>query len=162
MDVGGLIRVTIRAIFPGWVLARISMTSKYHTDGSLCLSRVTLMSKTDRFEPRCFKSNTPNMYAYLHHFDRRSHLLAHHDWSIMYNACMLLVKLLFDHCLQWVWKQENKAKTNSGKDVSGKNGTYGHPRVDTILFCTSFHVVFGLGSLLPWLCLPLTLNPYEQ
>ncbi len=40
---------------------------------------------------------------------------------------MLLVKLLFDYYLQQAWKQEKKATTNPGKDVSGKNGTYGHP-----------------------------------
>ncbi len=36
---------------------------------------------------------------------------------------MLLVNLPLDHYLQKVWKQENKAKTNIGKKVSGKNGT---------------------------------------
>ncbi len=40
---------------------------------------------------------------------------------------MLLVKLRFNHYLQQAWKQENKDKTNPSKDVSGKNGTYGHP-----------------------------------
>ncbi len=57
---------------------------------------------------------------------RRSHLLTHHDWSIMYNASMLLV----NHYLQQVWQQENRAKyRNPGKDVSCKNGTYSHPRL---------------------------------
>ncbi len=39
---------------------------------------------------------------------------------------MLLVKLLLDYYRQQVWKQENKAKTNPGKNVSRENGTYGH------------------------------------
>ncbi len=62
----------------------------------------------------------------------RSHLLTLHDWSIMYNACTLLVKLLFDHYLQQVSKQENKAKyRNPGQDVSLKNGTNDHPSYNT-------------------------------
>ncbi len=40
---------------------------------------------------------------------------------------MILLKLLFDHYLQQALKQEDKAKANPGKDVSVKNGTYGHP-----------------------------------
>ncbi len=32
-------------------------------------------------------------------------------------------------------KQENNAKTNPGKDVSGKNGTYGHPKLTYIIKC---------------------------
>ncbi len=55
----------------------------------------------------------------------RSHPLAGHDWSIMYNACTLLVKLLFSHYFQQVLKQyENKSKPehfrqfrNPGQDI---------------------------------------------
>ncbi len=66
----------------------------------------------------------------------RSHLLTHHDWSIMYNACLLLVRLLFDHYLQQVWKQSQNMDffgqyRNPGQDVSGKKSTYDH------LKCTS-------------------------
>ncbi len=162
--------MTIRAIFPGRALARISIlpkiylkhifwlclrvqtdrciTWKYHTDGSLCFQSA-LDVKHWSSEPRRFKSNTPKMYAYLHRFDRRSHLLTHHDWSIMYNACMLLVKLLFDHYLQQVWKQENKAKTNPGMDVSGKNGTYGHPN----LYLHKRHISNGPNNTWPGPCI---------
>ncbi len=64
------------------------------------------MSNTDRSEPRRFKSNTLYYFVYLQGFDRSSHLLTHHDWCIMYNACMLLVKL---YTFSKYEKQENKA-----------------------------------------------------
>ncbi len=125
-------RVTICAIFLGCVLARISilpkismvwlclrvqtdrcMTSKYHTDGSLCFQNtLEVLWCTNRSEP---------------HLICTCIYIALTVDPTFYNACMLLVKLLFDHYLQQVWKQENKAKTNPGKDVSGENGTYCHP-----------------------------------
>ncbi len=38
----------------------------------------------------------------------RSHLLPCHDWLIMYNVSTLMIKLLFRHYLQQVWKQQEK------------------------------------------------------
>ncbi len=43
------------------------------------------------------------MHAYLHCFDYT--LLPWCNWSIIYNAWMLLVKLLFSHYLRQVWIQ---------------------------------------------------------
>ncbi len=57
--------------------------------------------------PLQVKYTPPNVYAYLHRLTVlcRSHLLTHHDWSIMYNACCYWSDYLFDHYLQQVWKQ---------------------------------------------------------
>ncbi len=46
----------------------------------------------------------------------RSHPLAGHDWSITYNACTLLVKLLFSHYFS---KHLNNMKTNPNPDIFG-------------------------------------------
>lgn len=50
----------------------------------------------------------------------RSHFLAHHDWSIMYNVCTLLVKLYFSSL-------PSASIYPDQEDMPRKKRTYGHP-----------------------------------
>ena len=68
-------RVAKRAIFPGHVLARISIFPKistfwlcFHCADQLLYDKVP-WEHTDRYAQCCFKLNT-NMYTYLHNVDR--------------------------------------------------------------------------------------------
>ncbi len=82
-----------------------------------------------------FKSDILNIYAYLLRFDSRSHLLTH---TIIGPLCTMPACYWSNYFSFTTFsKYENKAKTNPGKDGSGKNGTYGHPN----LWQSSFFVV---------------------
>ncbi len=68
-------RVTICAIFLRHILARISMLPK--------ISRFWLCLRVQTDRCMTSKYHTDGCLC----FDRRFHLLTHHDWSIMYNSC---------------------------------------------------------------------------
>ncbi len=60
----------------------------------------------------------------------RSRLLACYNWTIMHNACMLLVKLLVSHYDQQALKQQkNKAQTWTFYKPQPGQRTQGHPKI---------------------------------
>ncbi len=56
------------------------------------------------------------------------HTFSHTPWLVHYVQCLHIIgQTTFPSLPSASIKQENKAKTNPGKDVSEENATYGHP-----------------------------------